>query len=210
MISTFTLLGLLAATPAAPTTEPEASTAAGYARAWDVSALADLQSLWGGSMGWVQPGTTVPLSGGLPGTPLQGVRLEVGSSDQYIGFSLLGLQVARGGGTVDFTPDGGAPAVPMTVTRYALAAFQPRVRYQYWRLQAFAQAGLDFLMLLGQPTDGASPMRAYSLGVAGRAGLRGFVISGLFLELGYSARLGVAFGQVPFQHGLLAGVGYAF
>lgn len=181
-----------------------------YARSWDLIVLGDLQHVGGGAMGWVQSGTTDLLLGTLVDTPLRGLQVEVGSYDNFIGFNLLGVQLARGTQEVSFAPDSGDPAVRMEITRYSATAFQPRFRFHLWRFQAFAQAGLDFMMLQGKPTDGSAEMRAYSLGVSGRAGLRAFPIFGLFLEVGYAARINVAFGSVPFQQGLLGGVGYAF
>jgi hypothetical protein len=114
---------------------------------------------------------------------------------------------------VDFTPDGGT-AVPMELTRYEVSAFQIRARFHLWHFQAFAQAGLDFMMLVGQPMDGsgAQAMKAYSLGLSGRAALRAFPFKGLFVEVGFGGRynLPLPIGQVPWQQGLLGGIGYAF
>jgi hypothetical protein len=181
-----------------------------YERGWDVIALGDIQHVTAGRMSWVQ-GAGPQLEGDLGDLALQGVALEVGSYDNFLGFTILTVQVARGTGPVDFTPEGGTP-VSMDFTRYEVSAFQLRGRLHVWRLQAFAQAGIDFMMLAGKPRDGSPEMKAYSLGISGRAALRAFPFKGLFVEVAYGGRfnLPLPLGKVPIQQGLLGGVGYAF
>jgi hypothetical protein len=185
-----------------------------YERSWDIIALGDLQHVTPGRVGWTQPGGAPQLAGGLADIPLQGVALEVGSYDNYLGFTIATVQVAKGTALADFTPNGGGTAVPLDLTRYEVSAFQLRARFHLWRFQAFAQAGLDFMMLVGQPMDGsgAQAMKAYSLGLSGRAALRAFPFKGLFVEVGFGGRynLPLPIGEVPWQQGLLGGIGYAF
>lgn len=184
-----------------------------YERSWDLIALGDVQHVTAGRVSWAQGGGTSQLSGDLTDFPLQGVALEVGSYDNYLGFTILTLQIAKGTQSAFFTPDGPLQvATEMDLTRYEASAFQLRARFHLWRFQAFAQAGLDFMMLVGQPRDGSAAMKAYSLGLSGRAALRAFPFKGLFVEVGYGGRfnLPLPIGQVPWQQGLLGGVGYAF
>ncbi|HYV48568.1 MAG TPA: PEGA domain-containing protein [Myxococcaceae bacterium] len=183
-----------------------------YERSWDIIALGDIQHITAGSMSWVQ-GTGPQLEGDLTDLALQGVELEIGSYDNYLGFTIAGVQYAKSMHPAFFTAPG-ASAVEMDFTRYEVSAFQFRARFHFWHLQAFAQAGLDFMMLVGQPVGGTSAdaMKAYSLGLSGRAALRAFPFKGLFVEVAYGGRfnLPVPIGKVPAQQGLLGGIGYAF
>ncbi|HVE86630.1 MAG TPA: hypothetical protein VND93_27420, partial [Myxococcales bacterium] len=151
--------------------------------------------------------TTAPaFTDDLEAAPLLGLRAEVGSYDNFIGVNLLELRVAQSRGLSTLAGAG----LPLRLTRYGAAALQPRVRIHFWKLQAFAQAGLDFELLAGQTEDGSATFKAYSAGFSGRAGLRFFAIKGLFVELDYGARLNIVYGKMPLQMGLLGGVGYAF
>jgi PEGA domain-containing protein len=181
-----------------------------YDRSWDVIALGDIQTINAGKVVGVQA-QNPQVPGVVDAIPLEGVQVEIGSYDNLVGFTLATIEVAKGMHSGFFTPDGGQP-VPMDFLRYGVSAFQLRGRVHFWRLQAFAQAGLDFSMLVGQPADGSPVLKAYSLGVSGRAALRAFPFKGLFVEVGYGGRynLPLPVGQIPFQQGLLGGVGYAF
>jgi len=204
-MSILVLLSILAASPGP---DLAALQKEAYERDWDVVAIGDLRGVSAGPAAFYGPN-----QGDLAATALQGVQLEVGNYYSFVGFSLFGIQVAQGAGTSDFLPAyAGASPVPLGIKRYGISAFQPRLRFHFWRLQAFAQAGLDFQVLVGQPTDNSSTMKLYSLGAGGRAGLRAFPFKGLFLEVGYGARadVPVGIGELPLQHGLLGGVGYAF
>ncbi|HEY8207748.1 MAG TPA: PEGA domain-containing protein [Myxococcaceae bacterium] len=183
-----------------------------YERAWDVIVLGDLQHIGAGTVGFVRVGDAT-LLGDFPDVAMQGLGVELGNYDNFIGISLIGLQVGKSMGSVDFTPkEAGDPVVPMTLTRAEVSAIQLRLRFHLWRLQVFAQAGADFQLLLGQPVDGSNAMRAYSVGISGRAALRAFPVKGLFVEVGYGGRYHLPFplGPMPLQLGLMGGVGYAF
>jgi len=185
-----------------------------YERSWDIIALGDIQHITPGSMSWVQAPGDPQLEGNLTDLALQGVELEIGSYDNYLGFTIAGVQYARSMHSAFFTAaTPGSTAVEMDFTRYEVSAFQLRARFHFWRLQAFAQAGLDFMMLVGKPLDPTQQeMKAYSLGLSGRAALRAFPFKGLFVEVAYGGRfnLPVPLGKVPMQQGLLGGIGYAF
>ena len=212
MLLTTALLSLLVAADPPPTDELESLRKEGYARSWDVVVLLDLQGLSSGPVGWEQTGSLDFQPTVSSEIPLAGLQVDVGNYDGFIGFSLFSLRVARARGEVDFRFDDATPAMPFRVTRYGVAVFQPRARFHYWKLQAFAQVGVDFEIVSG--AHAADPavgnVKAYSLGLGGRAGVRGFVWKGMFVELEYGLRAAIAIGQVPLTHGLLAGVGYAF
>lgn len=183
-----------------------------YERAWDLIVLGDLQHIGVGTVGFAQGAGDPNLDGDFPGVPMRGLGAEVGNYDNFLGISLVGVQVGQSMGSVDFTPkDSSSPVIPMTLTRLEVSAIQLRLRVHLWRLQAFAQAGADFQMLTGQPVDGSMAMKAYSVGISGRAGLRAFPFKGLFVEVAYGGRYHLPFplGPMPLQLGLMGGVGYA-
>lgn len=181
-----------------------------YARAWDVILLADLQGYPGSALGFQWSGVPDAITGTVTGPVSQrSLQLEVGSYDNFVGFTLLGLMVGEVPGSLSFSLEGDPNPVVARVQRLGISAFHPRFRFAFWRVQAFVEAGLDVQILRILPESG-DRLTSINLGLAGRVALRAFLVQGLFLEAGYGGRLSLTIHSVPLSHGLVGGIGYAF